>query len=260
MVLPGNVGSGTVTGRLIDSAGAPVEGKVTFTPSPDKLLNTSALPSPVTILPKPVEVTLTDGSFTTSLVATDDLDNNPAGWTYAVRFALNGGLKMDPFSISVPEGATVDLTTVAPVGTSNGVTITRGAGVAPGGTAGQVLAKASATDYDTTWVDQSSGGGTGGAVDSVNGQTGAVVLDAAAVGALPDTYAPTWAQVTSKPATFPPSTHNHDERYYTETEVDTQLAGKADAAGGLTRIEQITASAYAALGTKGAATLYVVVG
>lgn len=34
-----------------------------------------------------------------------------------------------------------------------------GEGVAAGGTAGQVLAKASATDYDTEWVDQSGGGG-----------------------------------------------------------------------------------------------------
>lgn len=53
-----------------------------------------------------------------------------------------------------------------------------------GGTTGQVLAKASGTNYDVEWVNQSGGGG---AVDSVNGQTGAVVLDASDVGALPDT-------------------------------------------------------------------------
>lgn len=34
-----------------------------------------------------------------------------------------------------------------------------GEGVPVGGTAGQVLAKASATDYDTEWVEQSGGGG-----------------------------------------------------------------------------------------------------
>lgn len=34
-----------------------------------------------------------------------------------------------------------------------------GEGVSAGGTTGQVLAKASATDYDTEWVDQSGGGG-----------------------------------------------------------------------------------------------------
>lgn len=57
-----------------------------------------------------------------------------------------------------------------------------GAGVPTGGTTGQVLSKVSNSDYDTEWVDQSVGGG---AVDSVNGQTGTVVLDAADVGAEP---------------------------------------------------------------------------
>lgn len=58
-----------------------------------------------------------------------------------------------------------------------------GVGVPPGGTTNQVLAKESNADYDTHWV---SGGGGGGAVDSVNGQTGIVVLDAADVDADPD--------------------------------------------------------------------------
>ena len=60
-----------------------------------------------------------------------------------------------------------------------------GYGVPTGGTTGQVLAKSSNADYAVTWVNQSGGGG--GAVDSVNGQTGVVVLDADDVGALPDT-------------------------------------------------------------------------
>ncbi len=37
-----------------------------------------------------------------------------------------------------------------------------------------------------------------------------------------------WDGVTSKPSTFTPSAHNHDDRYYTETETDTKLAGKAN--------------------------------
>ena len=64
-----------------------------------------------------------------------------------------------------------------------------------GGTSGQVLAKASGTNYDVTWVNQSGGGG---AVDSVNGQTGVVVLDADDVGALPDTYTAPVTSVNSK--------------------------------------------------------------
>ena len=50
-----------------------------------------------------------------------------------------------------------------------------GIGVPTGGTTGQVLAKINNTNYNTQWVNPSSGGG---AVDSVNTQTGVVVLDA----------------------------------------------------------------------------------
>lgn len=48
-----------------------------------------------------------------------------------------------------------------------------------------------------------------GAVDSVNGQTGVVVLDAADVGALPTTYIPAWNDISGKPTTFAPSAHVH---------------------------------------------------
>ena len=48
------------------------------------------------------------------------------------------------------------------------------------------------------------GGGGGGAVDSVNGKTGAVVLSAGDVGARVAGNVP-WADVSGKPATFPPT-------------------------------------------------------
>ncbi|MDI7219560.1 hypothetical protein QMN07_18930, partial [Leptospira santarosai] len=35
-----------------------------------------------------------------------------------------------------------------------------------------------------------------------------------------------WNTLSNKPATFPPSNHDHDSRYYTKSEVDTALAGK----------------------------------
>ena len=41
------------------------------------------------------------------------------------------------------------------------ITIKNGVGVPAGGTTGQVLAKVSGTDYDTEWVDQTGGGGSG---------------------------------------------------------------------------------------------------
>lgn len=54
---------------------------------------------------------------------------------------------------------------------------TDGVGVPSGGTTGQVLKKASGTDYDTEWANESA------PITSVNGQTGAVVLNASDVGA-----------------------------------------------------------------------------
>lgn len=42
-------------------------------------------------------------------------------------------------------------------------------------------------------------------VQSVNGQTGTVNLNAANVGAKPSSYVPAWPEITSKPATFPPT-------------------------------------------------------
>ncbi len=38
-----------------------------------------------------------------------------------------------------------------------------------------------------------------------------------------------WSGITGKPSTFTPSSHTHDDRYYTESEVDTKLNGKANA-------------------------------
>lgn len=77
---------------------------------------------------------------------------------------------------------------VAPVFSVNGqtgnVTLAQLNGLPNGGTTGQVLAKASVTDGDVAWVDAASGGG---AITSVNGKTGVVVLSASDVGAAPTT-------------------------------------------------------------------------
>lgn len=75
-----------------------------------------------------------------------------------------------------------------------------GEGVPPGGAAGQVLAKKTAADYDTQWIDPPEGGGGAAGVVSFNGRTGAVTpsagdYTAAMVGARPDDWMPTAAEV-----------------------------------------------------------------
>jgi len=52
-----------------------------------------------------------------------------------------------------------------------------------------------------------------------------------------------WSAITGKPATFPPASHTHDDRYYTETEVDSLLAGKQAAGSYAAASHTHTASA-----------------
>lgn len=68
-----------------------------------------------------------------------------------------------------------------------------------------------------------------GAVDSVNGQTGVVVLDAADVGAKDASYVPAWTEVTGKPTTFPPSAHVHSASDVTSGTFDTARLGSGTA-------------------------------
>ena len=69
-----------------------------------------------------------------------------------------------------PQGAKGDTGNTGPIGATGpagptGATGAPGAGVIPGGTTGQILAKASATDYDTEWTAAPSGGGVTGVFD-----------------------------------------------------------------------------------------------
>lgn len=48
---------------------------------------------------------------------------------------------------------------------------------------------------------------------TVNEKKGNVVLDAGDVGARSSSWVPNWSDVTDKPSTFPPSSHNHDDNY-----------------------------------------------
>lgn len=74
---------------------------------------------------------------------------------------------------------------------------TTGPGLPAGGTTGQALTKSNDISYAVQWTD------------------------------LPSTIS--WADITDKPDTFPPSGHDHDSRYYTKTAVDLLLGAKLDA-------------------------------
>ena len=57
----------------------------------------------------------------------------------------------------------------------------------------------------------------------------ALKADIADLGALAGKDQAAWStDISGIPSAFPPESHNHDERYYTETEIDAALTGKSD--------------------------------
>jgi hypothetical protein len=119
MPLPGNVSTGTVTGKFVNPDGTAVVGKVAFTPSPTALLDAGGS---AVIMAGTTEATL-DGTGALSVVlpATDDLDLNPQGWTYRVQFHFGPLTRFAPYSITVPAGTVRDLAAITPVPDSSGV-------------------------------------------------------------------------------------------------------------------------------------------
>ena len=113
-----------------------------------------------------------DGSAWSSL-GTLAGPQGPTGATGAVGPAGADGADGDagadgatgPAGPAGPTGATGPQGPTGPAG-ADGADGADGIGVDAGGTTGQVLAKASNTDYDTEWVDQTGGGGTPGGSDT----------------------------------------------------------------------------------------------
>lgn len=62
----------------------------------------------------------------------------------------------------------------------------------------------------------------------LTGKMDKATYDADGDGVVDKAAAVPWDGITGKPSTFTPSAHNHDDRYYTETEMNTKLNGKAD--------------------------------
>lgn len=64
------------------------------------------------------------------------------------------------------------------------------------------------------------------AVDSLSANQGRVLKELIDSKTSTPTTIP-WSGVTGKPGSYPPSAHTHDDRYYTEAEVNSLLSGKA---------------------------------
>jgi len=86
-----------------------------------------------------------------------EADNNFYVWDGSAWSSLG--------TLAGPQGPTGATGATGAAGT-DGADGADGIGVDAGGTTGQVLAKASNTDYDTEWVDQTGGGGTPGGSDT----------------------------------------------------------------------------------------------
>jgi hypothetical protein len=141
--LPGNVSVCGVKGtfayaRLVagDADGVmdlvPVVGLVvTLTASPTYLLNATASPKALVIVPEPLALVTdsngdlrdVDGNATAYVIASDDVDLNPHDWTYTVSFSGPGSDKFRAYSAAFPGGTTVDLSLITPIPSALGISV-----------------------------------------------------------------------------------------------------------------------------------------
>lgn len=108
MALAGNISTRTLTGTYVDFKGNPIAGNITFTSAADEIDVTAGQ----ILVSSTVTATLdNNGHFSVTLPVTDDVDLAPLNFKYAVNEAFAGGRS---YQISLPTGATVDLSTLAP--------------------------------------------------------------------------------------------------------------------------------------------------
>lgn len=131
MTLPVNLTTIEVTGTFLDTEGNPLSGTLTFAPPPELVdINTAIMYS------TPVTVTLgVGGTFTVTLIATDNPTLVPAGWSWTVTEQVRGSRS---YTIYVPStlGDSVDLSNLVPMPTLDGTTTTTTVGDAAPGYAG----------------------------------------------------------------------------------------------------------------------------
>jgi hypothetical protein len=128
---PPSLSTVTVTGSFGDLDGEPMSGLVRFHARAPFV---SAPVDGVVVAMEDVLAHLDrNGSFSVELLATDDTDANPTGWSYEVTICLQGVDPLDPFDIALPAAdPTVDLTSVIVVDPDTGDVIGTGAPGPPG--------------------------------------------------------------------------------------------------------------------------------
>lgn len=184
----------------------PDTGTVTFTPNAPSPIQFNSTEGPLLIGMSKVTATIDsqgrlsqNGTPGVWLLDPSSPNLSVRNWTYKVEFS---DIKSGSTSVTIPaqtfmpaSGSETDLATLVPVATTPGVTYPAVTGI--------IFEGVKYTgDVDLDELDLGSGGG---AVESVNGQAGLVVLDADDVGAKPASYVPAWGEVTGKPATFAPT-------------------------------------------------------
>lgn len=117
MALPAGLSTVTVTGTYTHPDGAPFAGRIIFRPEPEVL--TSAAHGTL-ILGDTETVLDNNGQFTLTLLATDDPDVTPVGWTYRVVERWYDAPGRD-YPLALPAATpTVDLADIAPTAPSVG--------------------------------------------------------------------------------------------------------------------------------------------
>lgn len=110
MALPSNLTTVTVTGRYIDHNGSPVRGSVTF----DTDYYVLDAGENVVVIEAPITVNLdATGSFSVDLIATDDPQMTPTGWTWELTPNFDGGFPLQ-FALPASLAPTTDITVLAP--------------------------------------------------------------------------------------------------------------------------------------------------
>jgi hypothetical protein len=131
MPLPSNLTTIILTGKFLDSTGAPLSGSISFTPPPELVDPANAI-----MYSQSVTATLdSSGTFSVTLLCTDNAALLPVGWWYQVIEIIRG-TRTYPIYLPHAYGSTVDLSSIVPVPDMTGAPAVIPAGVVAPGYAG----------------------------------------------------------------------------------------------------------------------------